>query len=148
MKATVLLVGRILFGGFFLFNGVNHLTHVAAMAGYAGSRGVPSPDLAVVATGLLLVVGGASVLLGIAPRVGLLFLLVFLVPVTLTMHRFWAVPEAQRLPETIQFLKNTALTGAALALMAVPVPWPLALDARIGRRWPGWTRRTAFEHRV
>ena len=41
-----------------------------------------------------------------------------------------------------------ALTGAALGLMAVPVPWPLSADELIRRRWPEWTRRTSLQRPV
>jgi putative oxidoreductase len=146
MTNWMLLVGRLLFGGFFLFSGINHVTAVDSLAGYAGSHGVPSPELAVVASGLLILLGGASVVLGVAPRVGLALIVLFLVPVTFVMHAFWSVADAQaRMPEMINFMKNMALTGAALGLMAVPLPWPFSLDAFLRRRWPSWTRWTSFD---
>lgn len=46
MKAPF-LIGRILFGGFFLYNGINHLRSAKDMAPYAGAKGVPAPELAV-----------------------------------------------------------------------------------------------------
>jgi putative oxidoreductase len=146
MTNWTLLLGRLLFGGFFLFSGVNHLTEVKSLAGYAGSHGVPSPELAVVGSGLLILLGGLSVLLGVAPRVGLALIVLFLFPVTFVMHAFWSVADAQaRMPEMINFMKNMALSGAALGLMAVPIPWPFSLDAFLRRRWPSWTRWTGFD---
>ena len=146
MAKWTLLLGRLLFGGFFLFSGINHLTQVKSLAGYAGSYGVTSPELAVVVSGLLLLLGGASVVFGVAPRVGLALIVLFLVPVTFVMHAFWNVPDAQaRMFDMVNFMKNMALTGAALGLMAVPVPWPFALDASIRRRWPSWMRWTSLD---
>jgi putative oxidoreductase len=141
-----LLVGRLLFGGFFLFSGINHFSRADMYAGYVGSHGVSSPEVAVLGTGVLLVLGGLSVLLGFAPRVGLALLVVFLVPVTYVMHAFWNIGDEQmRALEMVNFMKNMALTGAALGLMAVPVPWPLGIDALMRRRWPSWTRWTGFD---
>jgi putative oxidoreductase len=122
------LLGRVLYGGFFLMSGLNHFTQSAAMTGYAQSKGVPAPKLAVLGTGLLLLLGGASVLLGVAPRVGVLLLVVFLVPTTFVMHAYWKVQDAQwRQVDQINFMKNLALLGAALSLLFVPEPWPLSL---------------------
>lgn len=135
------LIGRLLFGGFFLFNGVNHFAQTTQLAAYAASHGVPSPELAVLASGVLLLLGGLSVLLGFLPRVGLVLLTVFLVPVTLAMHAFWNVADAQaRVMEMVQFMKNVALVGATLGWMAVPVPWPHALDDALRRRSASFAR--------
>ena len=124
----LLLIGRILFGGFFIMSGINHFTNAGMMSGYAGSKNVPAPYLAVVGTGVLLVLGGLSVLLGLLPVLGLLLIIIFLVPTSLLMHNFWTVEDPQmRAAEQINFLKNIALTGAALALMYGAADWPLSL---------------------
>lgn len=125
----LLLIGRIIFGGFFIMSGINHFTNAGMMSGYAGSKNVPAPYLAVVGTGVMLVLGGLSVLLGLFPVLGLLLLIVFLVPTSVLIHNFWTVQDPQaRAAEQINFLKNLALTGAALALMYGAADWPLALS--------------------
>ena len=124
----LLLLGRILFGGFFIASGINHFTNAGMMSGYAGSKGVPAPYLATVGSGVMLVAGGASVLLGFLPVLGLTLLVVFLVPTSVLMHNFWSVEDPQqRAAEQINFLKNLALTGAALALMYGAASWPYAI---------------------
>lgn len=96
---------------------------------YAASKGVPAPDIAVAGSGALALAGGVSVLTGTKPRQGLAAIVGFLVPVTLQMHRFWEVEDQQaRMNETINFMKNLALAGAALMLMQVPEPWPASVD--------------------
>ena len=122
------LLGRILFGGFFLFNAYKHFTGVSSMAPYAASKGVPAPRMAVLGSGLLLALGGLSILLGVKPKWGVLLLALFLVPVTLTMHNFWADQDQQtRYSNQIQFQKNLALLGATLMLLLIPEPWVLSL---------------------
>ena len=122
------LIGRIIYGGFFIMNGIRHFASLEQMAQYTASRGVPLPELAVIVTGLLLLAGGLSVLLGAWPGWGVLCLVVFLVPVTFIMHGFWADTDAQmRAMNQIQFYKNLALLGAALMLLEIPRPWRMSL---------------------
>ena len=128
---TVLfLVGRILLGGYFLYSGINHFLNLGGMAQYTASKGVPAPELAVLGTGLLLLVAGASILLGLFPRVGLACAAIFFIGVTPMMHNFWAVPAEQQMGEMINFTKNVALLGGTLMLFGIPEPWPMAVGAR------------------
>jgi uncharacterized membrane protein YphA (DoxX/SURF4 family) len=122
------LIGRIIFGGYFAYSGLNHFLNLSMMAGYAKSKGLPYPSLAVAFTGILLLLGGLSILLGIYPRIGVLFLVLFLLPTTLIMHNFWAVSDPQmKMVEMINFMKNMALLGATLMFLAIPIPWKLSL---------------------
>lgn len=123
------LIGRILFGGYFLWNGLNHVAFgTQALTGYAQSKGVPTPKLAVLGSGLLLLAGGLGIFLGIYIEWAVVCLALFLVPVSFKMHNFWAVTDPmQKMMEMVQFTKNMALLGGALMLLAVPAPWPLSV---------------------
>lgn len=126
----VLLVGRIVFGGFFIMSGINHFQNLGVMSGYAKAKNVTFPRLAVIGSGVMLVVGGASVLLGILPVVGLVVLILFLLSTLVTMHDFWNLQDpGQRAADQVHFLKNVALIGASLALMYGASDWALALYA-------------------
>ncbi len=119
METTVLYLGRILFGGYFIYGAVNHFKNIKMMSGYAKSKGTPLPELSVAFTGLLLLVGGVSVLFNIFPVVGLISLVLFLIPVTLVMHAPWKVEDPQvKMSEMVNFMKNFALVGAVLILIA------------------------------
>ena len=115
----ILIVGRVLFGGFFIYNAYNHFAHVGGLSMYAGSKGVPQPKLAVLGSGLLIFVGGLSVFLGARVDLGAWAIVAFLVPVTLMMHAFWKEEGDAKAAQKIQFGKNTALLGAALMLAAL-----------------------------
>ncbi len=94
------------------------------LAQYAGSKGVPLAEPAVLATGAMMIVGGASILTGVKPKLGTLAILGFLAGVTPMMHDFWKHEDPQqRQAEMINFTKNLALAGGALALMGVEEPW-------------------------
>jgi len=122
------LVGRIVLGVYYLFNALNHFRSLNMMAGYAGSKGVPAPKLAVAGTGVLLLLGGLSILLGVQPTIGVILIVVFLVPVAFMMHNFWAVQDPQmKMMEMVNFMKNIALAASALMFLAIPQPWPLSL---------------------
>jgi putative oxidoreductase len=144
MKAPF-LIGRLLFGGFFLYNGINHLRQRKNLAQYAQAKNVPMAEIGVIATGVALTIGGASVLLGVKPKLGSLAILGFLAGVSPVMHDFWRAEDAnQRTNDMIHFMKNMALAGGALALMGIEEPWPVSVpvaqpDAvdrirKIGRR--------------
>jgi uncharacterized membrane protein YphA (DoxX/SURF4 family) len=122
------LLGRLMFGGFFLYNGINHLVQRKSLAQYAGAKKVPKPTLAVVGSGLALIVGGTSILLGVKPKVGALSVIGFLGGVSPIMHDFWrASDEGQRMNDMINFSKNMAMLGAAVALLAIEEPWPASV---------------------
>ena len=95
------------------------------MAEYAESKGVPHSPAAVAVSGLMILLGGLSMILGVYPVVGAILLVLFLVPVSLYMHNFWMIPDEQmRMVEAVNFTRNMALLGAALMVMAHPTPWP------------------------
>jgi putative oxidoreductase len=124
------VLGRLIFGGFFVYNGINHFMNRHGMAQYASAKGVPSADVAVAGSGAMLLAGGASIIAGLNPRQGLAAVLGFLIPVTLQMHRFWEIEDPQqRMTETVQFAKNVALIGAALMLLQLEHPWPASIDS-------------------
>lgn len=122
------LIGRLLFGGFFLYHAANHLLlRTDTLTAYAQQKGVGAPRVMVYAGGVLLLLGGGSILLGALADWGIVALLTFLVPVSLRMHAFWLEQGEARQIDRVNFMKNLALIGALLMLFAMPQPWPLAL---------------------
>jgi putative oxidoreductase len=120
------LVARILLSWMFLQSAYAHFTQVKPMGAYAKGAGVPMPEAAVVASGLMLLAGGLSLLLGFHPRIGAALLFVFLVVVAFWMHRFWGLADPmQRAFQRAQFWKNITLAGAMLWIIA-NTSWPWA----------------------
>ena len=144
MKAPF-LIGRVLFGGFFLYNGIHHLMKHKEMAPYAGSKGIPKPDAAVTLSAIPLIVGGTSLLLGVKPKLGAMAILGFLAGISPIMHDFWRNEDPnERMNNLTNFLKNTALAGGALALMGVEEPWEASVplgQPGIGKRVRKLARR-------
>jgi putative oxidoreductase len=122
------LAGRVLYGGFFLLAGIGHFRHLDMMAPYAGAKGIPAPRMGVMGSGLVLILGGLSVLLGARPTWGVLLLTIFLVPTSFLMHNYWADTDpSMRQMNATNFKKNIALLGAAWMILLIPQPWPLSL---------------------
>jgi uncharacterized membrane protein YphA (DoxX/SURF4 family) len=122
------LLGRVLFGGFFIISGIRHFQHLDMMAGFTGSKGFPAPKLAVIGSGLLIILGGLSVLLGVRPLWGVILISAFLIPVTFVMHQYWKDTDMMtRINNQVNFMKNIALLGGAWMLVMIPEPWVMSL---------------------
>lgn len=122
-------LGRLVLGGFYLYYGVNNIVDFAGMTGYAAFKGVPLPTMAVIVGAILLIGGGLSLLTGYRPVLGIAALVVFLLPVTMLMHNYWTITDPQmRVIEQGLWMRNMALAGAALCLLAVPQPWTWSID--------------------
>jgi len=118
------LLGRLLFGGYFLASGVNHFRNARELARYAATKKVPKPALAVQLTGAALIAGGTSILLGVKPKLGTAAIVGFLAGVTPVMHDFWKEENPERrMNDMVNFTKNIALMGGAMSLMGVEEPW-------------------------
>lgn len=128
-RTALHVVGRLLFGMLFIVKGMNYLVKLNDKSAYAASKGVPAAKPATVVSGLMIVVGGAFVLLGWHRFIGAGLLFLFLVPAAVMIHPFWKETEpAARANEMSHFLKNLALAGAALLIAFYGSPsWPVSL---------------------
>src|SRR5215472_6817610 len=122
------LIGRVIAGSFFLMNGFNHFAQLNMLGGYAKSKGIPAPGLAVGGSGVFLFLGGLSLLLGYHPTIGAALLVIFLLSTSFGIHNFWKVQDPQaKMGEMINFLKNMAILGLLLMTLAIPRPWLMSL---------------------
>lgn len=127
MKAPFLL-GRLIYGGFFLYSGIHHFIDFEQVTKYAAAKKVPFPEAAAGVSGALLLIGGMSILLGFKPKYGSLALLLFLATASPAIHDFWnAADSGQRQNDMVNFMKNLGLSGAALAFMGIEEPWPASV---------------------
>ena len=126
------LIGRIIVGLFYLYNGVNHFIKFTDMTEYAKYKGVPLAGVGVVVSGILLLVGAVTLLLGKFPEIGVAAIVVFFIPVTFMMHNFWAVGSEQKIAEIVNFSKNLALMGSALMFLGIKKPWPFSIGGPKG----------------
>jgi putative oxidoreductase len=116
--AYVGLLGRILYSVIFILSGPNHFK--AQTIGYAAAQGVPLASIMVPLSGIIALLGGLSIALGYRAKLGAWLIVLFLIPVTLVMHRFWGLsdPQAAGL-QLAMFMKNVSMLGAALIIARV-----------------------------
>lgn len=124
----VVLAGRILYAFIFIMAAPNHFSQQTIA--YADAAHVPLASLAVPASGIIALLGGLSIALGYKAKWGAWLLVLFLVPVTLMMHNFWAVPDKMMAQmQMAMFIKNISLLGTAL-IISYFGSGPLSLDSR------------------
>lgn len=113
----LLIIGRILFGGIMLMGGSAHFTKLTEMTKEAQSKKLPLPKIAVMGTGLLLLAGGASLVLWVYPVWGTSLLLAFFIPTTFIMHAFWSEKPENRTAQFHGFTGNMSIIGLLLILL-------------------------------
>jgi len=120
VQGLVSLLGRLFIAAIFLASAVgNKIPQFQDTVAYMASEGVPNPKFALFGAIGLLLIGGASVILGAWTRFGAMFLLVFLAAATYYFHDFWQFTDpGQRQLQTIQFMKNLAIGGGLLSFVA------------------------------
>jgi putative oxidoreductase len=130
-QGVVVVLGRFFFALIFLMAGANHFSKQTI--GYAVSAGVPLASIAVPLSGVLSIAGGLSILLGYRAKLGGWLIVLFLVPVTLMMHKFWLVQDPMMAQiQMILFMKNVAMLGGALLISQFGAG-PFSLDVRRSR---------------
>jgi uncharacterized membrane protein YphA (DoxX/SURF4 family) len=123
------LIARIVLGAYWLQVAYNHIFKSAGLIGYAQMKGVKQAKVAVIGSGILALLGGLSLLLGVRPHYGIVFLVLFLLGVSVKMHAHWKETDPmQKMSESINFRKNIALAAAILTLVMVAQPWPFSLN--------------------
>lgn len=112
-------IGRVMFASYFLAMGASHLIHFRTHSTFIGGKGVPMARSATVLTILMMIGGGALVLLNWHSKVGAVLLFGIIFPAPFFLHHFWNESDAYaRLSEFAHFIKDLSLAGAALLLLS------------------------------
>ncbi|MGE5323164.1 MAG: DoxX family protein, partial [Actinomycetota bacterium] len=106
-----LALGRALLSAIFIISGVFKLTQFSGVAGMMASKGIPLASVALVLTILIEIGGGLLLLTGFKAQYAAMVMALYLVPVTLVFHNFWAFHGQAQQTQTINFLKNLAIMG-------------------------------------
>jgi putative oxidoreductase len=129
------LLGRVLLAAIFLASAaMNHIPNFNGIVQVMAQEGVPMPTAAHVLAIAFMLVGGVSLMLGWYARFGATLLLIFLALAAYYFHDFWTLEGAAAQEQQIHFMKNLAMMGAMLIVIANgPGAW--SIDGR--RRKPG-----------
>ena len=90
-QGAVVVLGRFFFTLIFLFAAPNHFTKQTIA--FSASQGVPLASILVPLSGVVAIAGGLSILLGYRAKLGAWLIVLFLIPVTLMLHKFWTVSD-------------------------------------------------------
>lgn len=120
-QRVVHFIGRLLLAAIFLWSGFGKIVGWQGTAGYMASKGLPLVPVLLVVALLVELGGGLALLLNFWTRWAALALTVFLVPVTLIFHAFWAVPAEEQQIQMVMFFKNLAIMGGLLNLATPPM---------------------------
>jgi len=108
---------------------MGHLVMAAQTAAYAASTGLPMAMPLVVISGIIALLGALSIILGYKAKLGAWLIILFLVPVTFTMHKFWTITDPMQSQMAMSlFMKNIGLIGGAL-MIAYFGAGPISIDA-------------------
>jgi putative oxidoreductase len=130
-QGAMVVLGRFFFALIFLMAGANHFNKQTI--GFSASQGVPLASIAVPLSGVVAIAGGLLILLGYRAKLGAWLIVLFLVPVSLMMHKFWTVTDPMMAQiQMILFMKNVSMLGGALLITQFGAG-PFSLDARRSR---------------
>jgi putative oxidoreductase len=118
LKIFYPLVARILLSLIYLINGVAMLAAFSDVSILMASKGIPAPSVLLILTIGVWLIGGACLVVGWRVRIAACFLFFVTIPVSLAFHAPWAADSAQFHNELNHFLKNIAILGALLYVVA------------------------------
>lgn len=101
---------------FYVLMGVGLIKDFKLVTGLMTSKGIPVPNVLLIATILIWFAGGGALLANYQVKCAALGLLAVTALVTLVIHNFWKAPSAMVANEVQHFLKNVAICGALLTL--------------------------------
>lgn len=134
-RSTVALIARILLSAIFLVSGFAKLADPGGSVGYMHEAGISHAETLLYIAAFAEILGGLSVLLGFLGRLGAAGLFVYLIVITVIMHKFWGVPAEVAKPQMVQFMKNLCIMGG-LAMVVAFGPGRYSIDARLRRADP------------
>jgi putative oxidoreductase len=119
MTATLIIIGRVLLGFYFIQAGVRNFMKVPMHTEILTKKNLPFPREGLIVALLVQVLGGLSVALGIYPAIGAIALIVFTVAANVLYHDFWNYTGAERVTHWNSVAANIGMVGAFLLVIAI-----------------------------
>lgn len=133
-RQSASLLGRILLALIFVLSGWGKIGSFETTASYMASKGLPMTEVLLVLTIIIELIGGLMIVFGWKARWAALAIFLFLIPTTLIFHNFWAVGPEEVRNQMNALMKNVAIMGGMLYIMAFG-PGPLSIDERGNNRF-------------
>ncbi len=118
MKDVTDLIGRILIAFIFLFEAYDSIYYFQATKEKMIAYGLTwNTEMLLLGGITLLILGGTLVLIGYRSGFGAILLLLYWIPVTFIVHSWWNDPIAIQREESLNFMKNLAISGGLLMII-------------------------------
>jgi putative oxidoreductase len=121
------LVGRVLLALIFIISGFGKITGFEGTVGYMQAYNMPMTQILAVIAIIIELGGGIMVAVGWKARWAGAALFIFVLVASFIFHAFWAVPADQAQLQNIMFMKNLAIMGGMLYIIAYG-SGPLSVD--------------------
>jgi putative oxidoreductase len=119
MKNSADLIGRILIGLFFFYQAFDTMVFFDDTRQTLSNYGINfAQDFLIVCSIILLLIGSIMVIIGYYASIGALLLFIYWMVFTIVVYSFWNEPEATKNLHMLSFMRNLALCGGLLILVA------------------------------
>jgi putative oxidoreductase len=118
ISQMLLVLGRLLLGGLFVFGGVRHLFIIPAVTQAIAARGVPAPRLVLLVGSAFQFVAGLLLMLGLFVAPAALGLVLFTLAASVMLLNFWDLDGAAREAAINVWQSNIAIIGGLLIAAA------------------------------
>jgi putative oxidoreductase len=118
LAQALLIVGRLLLGGLFVFAGVRHMFLIPVLTQAIAARGVPFPRLVLLAGSSFQFVGGVLLIVGLWMPAAAFGLIVFTIAASVMLLNFWDMDGPARQNIINVWLSNMAIVGGLLVTAA------------------------------
>lgn len=115
---VLMVVGRVLLGGFFVNGGVHHFFIMPPLVEAMTTRGVPMPKPVLIAGSVFQTVLGVLLILGLYVTWAALGLVLFTVAATIMFLNFWDKTEPERDQVKTGAITNVGIVGGLLIAAA------------------------------
>lgn len=128
LRSWSVLIGRLFMAFIFIFSAIHRMTNFQEAVMYSHSVGVHTAlNFRLVLATILELIGAVSFILGYKIEIGAICLLIFMIPVTILFHGFWAYTGQEQAMQLMHFVMNTSLIGGILFVLGMGAG-PFSLD--------------------
>ena len=123
LRPGIALAGRLMFALIFFLSGITHFTSLADYVALMPAA-IPFRAFWVMISAVVELLGAAMIATNRSPRLGAWLIVLFLIPVTITVHGTAMVSDPDERMRAIQlsfFLKGVTMAGAALLITQLGV---------------------------
>lgn len=117
-QSLLSLVARILLALMFVVAGTSKIGGFEGTAAYIAAKGLPLPEMSTVLTIVVELGAGLALIAGFKARWAAALLAIFTLAASFIFHNYWALPVEQQSVQTLMFIKNIAVTGGLLMVLA------------------------------